>query len=83
MVAFQRLVRQVALDVALSEKGYRWQARALFVLQQAAEAYMVAYFCDANLLAIHAKRSTIMKKDMELVRRMRGRRAVRFEMGDN
>ena len=83
MVAFQRLVRQVALDVALSEKGYRWQARALFALQQAAEAYMVAYLCDANLLAIHAKRSTIMKKDMELVRRMRGRRAVGFEMGDN
>ena len=83
MVAFQRLVRQVALDVALSKKGYRWQARALFALQQVAEAYMVAYLCDANLLAIHAKRSTIMKKDMELVRRMWGRRAVGFEMGDN
>ena len=55
MVAFQRLVRQVALDVALGGKEYRWQARALFVLQQAAEAYMVAYLCDANLLAIHAK----------------------------
>ena len=83
MVAFQRLVRQVALDVALGGKEYRWQARALFALQQAAKAYMVAYLCDANLLAIHAKRSTIMKKDMELVRRMRGRRAVGFEMGDN
>ena len=55
MVAFQRLVRQVALDVALGGKEYRWQARALFALQQAAEAYMVAYLCDANLLAIHAK----------------------------
>ena len=83
MVALQRLVRQVALNVALEGKEYRWQARALFALQQAAEAYMVAYLCDANLLAIHAKRSTIMKKDMELVRRMRGRRAVGFEMGDN
>ena len=83
MIAFQRYVRQVALDVALGGKKYCWQARALFALQQAAEAYMVAYLCDANLLAIHAKRSTIMEKDMELVRRMRGRRAVRFEMGDN
>ena len=83
MIAFQRFVRQVALDEALSGKEYRWQARALFALQQAAEAYMVAYLCDANLLAIHAKRSTIMEKDMVLVRRMRGRRAIRFEMGDN
>ena len=83
MTAFQRYVRQVALDVALGGKEYRWQARALFALQQAAEAYMVAYLCDANLLAIHAKRSMIMEKDMVLVRRMRGRRAIRFEMGDN
>ena len=83
MIAFQRYVRQVALDVALGGKEYRWQARALFALQQAAEAYMVAYLCDANLLAIHAKRSTIMEKDMVLVRRMRGRCAVGFEMGDN
>ena len=83
MTAFQRYVRQVALDVALGGKEYHWQARALFALQQAAEAYMVAYLCDANLLAIHVKRSTIMEKDMVLVRRMRGRRAIRFEMGDN
>ena len=83
MRAFQRFVQQVALDESPSGKEYRWQAQALFVLQQAAEAYMVAYLCDANLLAIHAKRSTIMEKDMVLVRRMRGRRAIGFEMGDN
>ena len=52
-------------------------------LQQAAEAYMVAYLCDTNLLAIHAKRTTIMDKDMMLVGRMRGRHAIGFEMGDN
>ena len=83
MRAFQRYVRQVALDEALSGKDYCWQAQALFALQQATEAYMVAYLCDANLLAIHAKRSTIMEKDMVLVRRMWERRAIRFEMGDN
>ena len=83
MRAFQRYVRQVALDEALSGKEYHWQARALFALQQAAEAYMFAYLCNANLLAIHVKRSTIMEKDMVLVRRMRGRRAIGFEMGDN
>ena len=73
----------MALDEALSGKEYRLQARALFALQQAAEAYMVAYLCDANLLAIHAKQSTMMDKDMMLVRRMRGRRAIGFEIGDN
>ena len=83
MRAFQRLVRQVALDEALSGREYCWQAWALFALQQAAKAYMVAYLCDANLLAIHVKQTTIMKKDMVLVRRMRGRRAIGFEMGDN
>ena len=55
MRAFQRFVRQVALDKSPGGKEYLWQAQALFALQQAAEAYMVAYLCDANLLAIHAK----------------------------
>ena len=73
----------MALDESSSGKENRWQARALFALQQAAEAYMVAYLCDANLLAIHAKQSTIMEKDMVLVRRMWGRRAIGFKMGDN
>ena len=49
MRAFQRFVRQIALDESPGGKEYRWQARALFVLQQAAEAYIVAYLCDANL----------------------------------
>ena len=70
MRAFQRAVRQVALDV--NGKKFHWQARALFALQQATEAYLVAYLGDANLLAIHAHRTTIMEKDMVMVRRMHG-----------
>ena len=61
MRAFQRAVRQVALDT--NGKDHRWQAQALFALQQATEAYLVAYLADANLLAIHAHRTTIMEKD--------------------
>ena len=83
MRAFQRAVRQIALDVALKGKEYRWQARALFALQQSTEAYLVAYLADVNLLAIHAHRTTIMEKDMHLVQRMRGRRATGFEFGDD
>ena len=81
MRAFQRAVRQVALDV--NGRELRWQARALFALQQAAEAYLVAFLGDANLLAIHARRTTIMKKDLVMVRRMCGRRAIGFDFGDD
>merc|ERR1712226_954412 len=36
------------------------------------QAYMVGLFEDTNLCAIHAKRVTIMPKDMQLARRIRG-----------
>ena len=81
MRAFQREVRKVVLDV--NGREHRWQARALFALQQAAEAYLVTYLGDANLLAIHAHRTMIMEKDMVMVRRMRGRRAIGFDFGDD
>ena len=43
-------------------------------LQEASEAYITNLFEDTNLCAIHAKRMTIMKKDMDLARRIRGDR---------
>jgi len=52
--------------------GLRWQTSALLALQEAAEAYLVHLFEDANLCAIHAKRVTIMQKDIQLARRIRG-----------
>ncbi|KHC28482.1 histone, partial [Candida albicans P76067] len=39
------------------------------------EAYLVGLFEDTNLCAIHAKRVTIQKKDMQLARRLRGERS--------
>ena len=53
-------------------QSYRWQAEALMALQEACEHYLVHLFEDANLCAIHAKRVTIMVKDMQLARRIRG-----------
>ena len=47
----------------------------LFILQEASEAYLVGLFEDTNLCAIHAKRVTIMPKDIQLARRIRGERA--------
>ena len=83
MRGFQRLVRQICMDEIPNGANFRWQARALFALQQAAESFLVAYLCDTNLLAIHAKRTMIMSKDMVLVCRMRARRAIGPEMGDD
>lgn len=68
---FQRVVREVAQS--LSTEVIRFQESALFALQEAAEAYLVGLFEDANLCAIHAKRVTIMTKDLQLARRIRGR----------
>jgi histone H3 len=50
----------------------RFQASALAAMQEASEAYLVGLFEDTNLCAIHARRVTIMPKDMQLARRVRG-----------
>ena len=47
---------------------------AILALQEATEAYMVGLFEDTNLCAIHAKRVTIMPKDIQLAKRIRGDR---------
>lgn len=69
---FQRLVRELAQE-RCSE--LRFQSDALLALQEASEAYLTGLFADTNLCAIHAKRVTIMPKDMQLARRIRGERA--------
>lgn len=66
---FQRLVREVAGDF---RTDMRFQSTALLAVQEAAEAYIVGLFEDTNLCAIHAKRVTILVKDMQLARRIRG-----------
>uniref|UniRef100_A0A672UYN9 Histone H3.3 n=1 Tax=Strigops habroptila TaxID=2489341 RepID=A0A672UYN9_STRHB len=57
----------------------RWGVLTTFSLvlfkQEASEAYLVGLFEDTNLCAIHAKRVTIMPKDIQLARRIRGERA--------
>lgn len=68
---FQRLVREILQDqTSISVK--RITSYALMALQEAAEAYIVGIFEDANWCAIHAKRVTVMPKDIQLSRRIRG-----------
>ena len=65
-------VREIALNVLPPGATMRWQSQAIMALQEAAEAFLVALFEDTNLCAIHAKRVTIMQKDIQLARRIRG-----------
>ena len=58
---FQRLVREIAQEY---KSDLRFQSQAVLAIQEAAEAYMVGLFEDTNLCAIHAKRVTIMPKDI-------------------
>ena len=69
---FQRLVREIAQEF---KSDLRFQGSAVLALQEAAEAYLVGLFEDTNLCAIHAKRVTIMTKDIQLARRIRGERS--------
>ena len=69
---FQWVVREITQDI---KTGLRFQSAALLCLQEATEAYLVSLLEDSNLCAIHARRVTIMPKDIQLARRIRGERA--------
>jgi len=72
---FARLIREISREVIrIIDADYRWQAEALMALQSASEDYLIHLFEDSNLCAIHAKRVTIMPKDIHLARRIRGAR---------
>lgn len=69
---FQRLVRELATG---HKDGLRWQSAAVQALQEATESYTTGLLSDANLCALHAKRVTLMSRDVSLARRLRGERA--------
>ena len=69
---FQRLASEIGQDF---KKGLMYRATAVLALQESAEAYLVGMYEDTNLCTIHAKRVTIMPKDIQLARRIRGERS--------
>ena len=71
---FQRLVKEIAIDF---KSDLRMQSTALLALQEASEAYLIKLFEDTNECALHGKRVTILPKDMQLARRIRGEEARR------
>ena len=68
---FQRFIRAICNGI---DGQFRFQSQALNAIQEAAESYLTGLFEDANLCAIHATRVTVMKKDLDLARRIRGER---------
>nr|2YFV_A Chain A, HISTONE H3-LIKE CENTROMERIC PROTEIN CSE4 [Kluyveromyces lactis NRRL Y-1140] len=68
---FARLVKEVTDQFTTESEPLRWQSMAIMALQEASEAYLVGLLEHTNLLALHAKRITIMRKDMQLARRIR------------
>ncbi|KAE8219089.1 hypothetical protein CF319_g7151 [Tilletia indica] len=80
-LSFQRLVREITQDYTppntrtyyerMWYEGYRYTKTAMEAIQDATEAYLVELLQDCNAAAAHAKRKTIMKQDIEFVRRLR------------
>ena len=73
-----RLVRSIATELAnktVFKGGVRFEARAITAFHEAYEAFVVNLMGDGQLESIHGKRITLMTKDIELARRIRGERA--------
>mgnify|MGYP006103274865 CR=1 FL=1 len=68
---FQRLVREISAGI---KTDVRFQSGALMALHESSEAFLVSLFEDTNLIALHTKRVTIMPRDIQLARRIRGER---------
>ena len=66
---FQRLVREVAQGIRADLK---FQGIILKAIQEAEEAFLVGLLEQANLCAVHAKWITVMPKDIQLARCIRG-----------
>ena len=84
-VALREIRRfQKNTELLIRKADVRMQSTTVLALQEASEAYMVGMFEDTNLAAMHAKRVTIMPRDMQLARRIRGEIYIKPDsMGGN
>ena len=68
---FVRLIRECLFK---TKESIRLSANACEAIQDATESYMTGLLSDANLCTLHAKRVTLMPRDLKLARRLRGER---------
>ena len=76
---FLRLLAEIGRDLqhlqSWEDSSLQWEARTVELACHALEGYLTAILVDANLNAIHAKRTTVEPKDVQLARRVRGERS--------
>ena len=70
---FNKLIKEISQEYRVCPDGpgtpsvqVRFQSTALVALQETAENFLVGLFEDVNLLAVHAKRVTVMPHDIRL-----------------
>ena len=76
---FNKLIKEISQEYRICPEGpgtpsvqVRFQSTALAALQEVAENFLVGLFEDVNLLAVHAKRVTVMPHDIRLALKIRG-----------
>ena len=76
---FNKLIKEISQEYRVCPEGpgtpsvqVRFQSTALAALQEAAKNFIVGLFENVNLLAVHAKRVTVMPRDIRLALRIRG-----------
>ena len=76
---FNKLIKEISQEYRICPNGLgtpsvqvHFQSTALAALQEAAENFLVGLFEDVNLLAAHAKRVTVMPRDIRLALRIQG-----------
>ena len=76
---FNKLIKEISQEYRVCPEGpgtpsvqVRFQSTALAALQEAVENFLVGLFEDVSLLAVHAKRFTVMPSDIRLALRIRG-----------
>ena len=70
---FQKLIRKISQEYRVCPDGpitpsvqVRFQSTAIAALQEAVEHFIAGLFEDVNLLVVHAKRVTVMPRDIML-----------------
>lgn len=69
--SFERQARSAAARRLPDDESPRFSKEAIEVLQEAAEAYIIELFTDADICRMHRNRETLKDKDLSLARYLR------------
>lgn len=62
---FQRVIREILQEFGVD---FRLQGQAIEALRESSELYLVQMFSDALRCMIHAKRATLLIRDIQLLK---------------